>query len=159
MLRDISLILHDLRSAENVGAIFRTAECAGVKKIYLTGYTPRPVDEFGRANKKIAKAALGAEKLVSWQAARLLTLLTKLKKQNVTCVAVEQSSWSIDYRRLPKRGPLALIFGNEVTGLSLSIQKQANLIAEIKLYGKKESLNVSAAAAIVLFQLAPATDK
>ena len=64
---EMALILPDLRSALNVGSIFRTAEGVGVVKIYLTGYTPAPIDRFGRIDRRIAKTALGAEKLVPWE--------------------------------------------------------------------------------------------
>ncbi|MBI3573686.1 hypothetical protein HY090_01410, partial [Candidatus Kaiserbacteria bacterium] len=63
----VSVILHDVRSSENVGSIFRTADAAGVSKIYLTGYTPTPLDRFKRNNSKLAKAALGAEEFVLWE--------------------------------------------------------------------------------------------
>ncbi|HWA32163.1 MAG TPA: TrmH family RNA methyltransferase, partial [Candidatus Paceibacterota bacterium] len=61
------LILHNIRSVENVGAMFRTADAAGIDKIYLTGYTPAPIDRFGRKRKDLAKSALGAEEFVSWE--------------------------------------------------------------------------------------------
>jgi len=66
--------LPNLRSAHNVGSIFRTADAAGVAKIYLTGYTPAPVDQFGRVNKTIAKTALGAEQTIVWEKWRIFSL-------------------------------------------------------------------------------------
>lgn len=83
----VFLILHNIRSAHNVGAIFRTAECAGVAKVFLTGYTPTPTDRFGRAQKDIAKTALGAEKSVPWeQVTRGAALFAQLKKNGVTYI-------------------------------------------------------------------------
>ena len=63
----IIVILNDIRSSENVGSIFRTADAAGISKIILAGYTPAPIDRFGRENRGLAKAALGAEKFVEWE--------------------------------------------------------------------------------------------
>ncbi|TSC66902.1 MAG: tRNA/rRNA methyltransferase SpoU [Parcubacteria group bacterium Gr01-1014_72] len=150
--RIVYLILHNIRSAYNVGSIFRTADAAGVGKIFLTGYTPAPVDRFGRANKEIAKTALGAERTVSWEKyASIKPLLHKLRREGAALIALEQSPHSIDYKkiRLPKKA--ALIFGNEVAGLSPAVLKQADIIAEIPMRGCKESLNVSVAAGIALF--------
>jgi 23S rRNA (guanosine2251-2'-O)-methyltransferase len=78
----LCLALHNIRSVYNVGAIFRTADAAGVSKIYLCGYTPAPIDRFGRARKDIAKAALGAEKTVAWESVEKIgDLISKLKKE------------------------------------------------------------------------------
>src|SRR3989344_937771 len=80
--KGLYLILHNIRSMNNVGAIFRTADGAGVKKIFLTGYTPRPADEFGRARQEIHKTALGAERTVEWEYRRDIgKLIKKLKKK------------------------------------------------------------------------------
>ena len=65
--KQTNLILHDIRSAHNVGSIFRTADAVGINKIFLTGYTPAPIDRFGRKVKEIAQVALGAEKNIEWQ--------------------------------------------------------------------------------------------
>ena len=78
------LILHNIRSVENVGAMFRTADAAGINKIYLTGYTSAPLDRFGRKRKDLAKSALGAEEFVAWeQQKNILALITKLKKDKL----------------------------------------------------------------------------
>ena len=91
------LILHNLRGAHNVGAIFRLADAIGAEKIFLTGYTPRPVDHYGRANKKVAKTALGAELMVAWSAhSRLGPVLATLRRDHYQLVALEQSSRSVD---------------------------------------------------------------
>ncbi|TSC84509.1 MAG: tRNA/rRNA methyltransferase SpoU [Parcubacteria group bacterium Gr01-1014_17] len=146
------LILHNIRSNHNVGSIFRTADAAGVTKIFLTGYTPAPLDRFGRVNKEIAKTALGAEKTVAWERVKKVQeLFAHLKKEKVFLVAVEQSPHSINYKKIPRKKNIALIFGNEVRGLSQSILKQCDCIAEIPMRGTKESLNVSVSVGIVLF--------
>lgn len=155
MKKEIYLILHNIRSLYNVGSIFRTADAAGVKKIYLTGYTPAPVDRFGKIRKEIAKTALGAEKTVEWQRYKNIgKLIRKLKEVGFpsVIVAVEQSPNSINYKKFKPRYPLALIFGNEVRGLSKQILRKCNKTIEIPMRGKKESFNVSVSAGIVLFE-------
>ena len=148
------LILHNIRSVHNVGAIFRTADAAGIDKIFLTGYTPTPVDRFGRARIDLQKTALGAEKSVLWKYEKKLpTLLKKLKSEDYKIVAIEQSKKSIDYKKIKGKGKIAILVGNEVTGLSPRILKQCNIVTEIKMLGKKESLNVSVATGIALFRI------
>lgn len=148
----VVLILHNLRSAHNVGAIFRTAEAIGVQKIYLTGYTPAPLDEFKRPNKEISKTALGAEQYVAWEkVVSLPKLLKELSIDNYQLVALEQAKNSLDYRQLKLTAKTAIIVGNEVTGLTPAILKHCDLIAEIPMRGRKESLNVAVATGIALF--------
>lgn len=137
----------------NVGSIFRTADGAGVAKVYLTGYTPAPVDRFGRPVKEIAKVALGAEKTVPWEKREITELIQKLKSDNVQIVAVEQDPRSVPYMELKPKGPTALIFGSEVGGLSTTVLTQCDAVIEIPMHGEKESLNVSVAAGIVLYQV------
>jgi len=152
--KDIYLILHNIRSLYNVGSIFRTGDASGVEKIYLTGYTPAPIDRFGKIRPQITKTALGAEKFVKWEHYKnISTLIKKLKKEKFNLIAVEQSLKSINYKKLKPRFPIVLIFGNEVRGLSKEILKKCDKIIEIPMQGKKESLNVSVAAGIVLFSL------
>ncbi|KKU59142.1 MAG: tRNA/rRNA methyltransferase [Parcubacteria group bacterium GW2011_GWA2_47_12] len=148
------ILLHNIRSNHNVGSIFRTADAAGVAKIFLAGYTPAPVDRFGRINKELAKTALGAEKTVVWERARNISpLLARLKKEKVLLVAVEQHPRAISYKKIPRRKNIAFIFGNEVRGLPESILKQCDCIAEIPMRGSKESLNVAVATGVVLFSV------
>jgi len=149
------VIIHDVRSVENVGAMFRTSDAAGVNKIYLTGYTPSPVDRFGRKRNDLAKSALGAEEFVLWEAKKSLpALISKLKKEGYLIIAVEQDKNSIDFRKVNKvfKGKnIAFIMGNEVTGVTKNILTKCDAIVEIPMYGKKESLNVSVTLGIVLF--------
>ncbi|MFA5838735.1 MAG: TrmH family RNA methyltransferase [Candidatus Paceibacterota bacterium] len=158
----VCLILHNIRSTHNVGSIFRTADAVGVSKIFLTGYTPAPVDRFGREVKEISKTALGAEKNIEWEKVKNIdTLIKKLKKEKVLIIGVEQSKKSIDYKKVStKDGPAlgwkgnsVFIFGNEVNGLPKSILNKCDIIAEIPMKGKKESLNVSVSAGVVLFRI------
>ncbi len=192
---NIVVVLNDIRSNENVGSIFRTCDAAGVSKIFLCGYTPAPVDRFGRENKGLTKASLGAERWVLWEKVESLQgAIEKIKQlpsgnsqkctdifllENSSCsaqsasqgifdnthsgsclvVGVEQSENSIDYRELKKStllassSQLALVFGNEVGGLSQEDLKLCDLVAEIPMHGRKESLNVAVSVGVVLFSL------
>ena len=146
------LILNDIRSVENVGAMFRTADAVGINKIYLVGYTPTPLDRFGRKRGDLAKSALGAEEYVAWeQVKNVSSLLTKLKKQEFQIIAIEQDEKSIDYKKVKLGEKNVFIVGTEVTGIPQSILKKCDIIAEIPMRGKKESLNVSVALGVALF--------
>lgn len=148
------IILPDIRSAHNVGSIFRTADAAGVEKIYLTGTTPAPIDRFGRLRTDIGKVALGAEQSVDWEYIDdVARLFSSLKKDGYEIIGVEQDARSIDcgaYQTAPKR---AFVFGNEVDGIAQDILDQCDVIVEISMYGEKESLNVAVTAGIILFYL------
>ncbi len=158
----IFVILHNIRSLHNVGSIFRTAEGLGAKKIYLTGYTPEPYDVFGKLRKDFQKTALGAEKYIEWEKMKnIFALIRRLKKEKIQIIALEQTKKAISLDRFTihqlggataKLG-IALIFGNEVTGLSGSVLKKCDKILEIPMRGKKESLNVSVAAGIAIYEL------
>jgi tRNA G18 (ribose-2'-O)-methylase SpoU len=151
-------ILHNIRSNHNVGSIFRTADAAGIEKIYLCGITPAPVDRFGRDNKALTKVALGGNEYVDWEYTKSTTkLLDTLKKDKYTILAIEQSKNSKSLYDIkltkPQRQKTAIIMGNEVKGLPSSILNRANKIIEIPMHGKKESLNVSVAFGIAVFEL------
>lgn len=149
-----TIILHNIRSAYNVGSILRTADAVGVSKVYMTGYTPSPVDDFGRKRKDISKVALGAEDSLEWQYySSISSLLKKLKKEKVQIIAIEQSEKAIDYRKVKCKSSCVFILGNEVKGLSKSILDKADIIAQIPMKGKKESLNVAVSAGIALFRI------
>ena len=146
------LILHNIRSVENVGAMFRTADAAGVIKIYLTGYTPAPLDRFGRKRRDLVKSALGAEEFVSWEQKKsIFPLLAKLKREKYLIIAIEQDEKSIDYKKVRLKQKNVFIVGAEVSGIPKNILQKCDVIAEIPMRGKKESLNVSVALGIVLF--------
>jgi tRNA G18 (ribose-2'-O)-methylase SpoU len=148
------LILHNIRSTYNVGSIFRTAEACGVSKIFLTGYTPKPVDKFDREVKAISKTALGAEKIVNWEySSRPNSIIKKLKKLDFKIIGIEQDKKSVDYKKVKIDQSIAFLLGNEVKGLSKQLLSQCDLIAEIPMIGKKESLNVSVATGVVLFRV------
>ena len=161
------LILPNIRSGHNVGAIFRTADGAGVDKLYLTGYTPCP------PHTQIDKVSLGAEKWLPWeyrkQAGRLLK---ELREMGYNIVALEQTktsknifTWS-RFSSAENRGsaisasaeigtafPIAMVLGNEKTGVSKSLLKYCDQFVEIPMSGKKNSLNVSVAAGIAMYHI------
>jgi len=174
---EVAVLLHNVRSTHNVGSIFRTADAAGVSRIYLTGYTPMPTDRFGRARKDIAKTALGAERFLPWEHhASASRLMSKLKKEGWHIVGVEQDARARDYRAFSAKGgsssgekakgKTVFVFGNEVLGISKDLRKKCDALIEIPMKGAmvrqahhprhsgsgKESLNVSVAAGIILFK-------
>ena len=158
MKRRLVLILHRVRSAYNVGSIFRTADGAGVGKIYLTGFTQAPFEEEEiretKAQRMLGKTALGAQKYVSWEKKKNISeVIFKLKKEGFLIVALEQRERSIDYRKFKSKQPVAIILGNEPRGIDARILKKCDKIIEIPMYGKKKSLNVSVAAGIVAYEL------
>lgn len=149
---ETAILLHNIRSAHNVGSIFRTADAAGVTKIFLTGYTPTPLDRFGRAQKDIAKTALGAEKHIAWEYAKTpKRILKNAKKDGFVIVGAEQDARAMEYRSFKVEASTLFLFGSEVRGLSRSLRESCDVLLEIPMRGKKESLNVSVAAGIVLF--------
>ena len=148
------LIINDIRSVVNVGAMFRTADAVGINKIYLTGYTPTPLDRFGRKRGDMAKSALGAEEFVSWEYKKnIIPLITKLKKENFLIIGLEQDKKSVDYRKIKLGTKNAFIMGAEVSGVPQNVLKKCDIIAEIPMKGKTESLNVSVACGVLLFSL------
>jgi 23S rRNA (guanosine2251-2'-O)-methyltransferase len=154
--RNVSLVLLDVRSVHNVGAIFRTADAAGINLIYLVGTTPTPLDRFGRSREDMHKAALGAESFVLWKhELNINQLIEKLKKQNTEIIAIEQSSESIDYKKykIPKDKKIAFIVGTEVTGVPKLILNKCDKVLEIPMRGEKESLNITTALGIALFRV------
>ncbi len=154
--REVWLALYNLRSAHNVGAIFRTAATlAAVTKIWLIGLTPAPRDRFGRDNAALAKTALGAEVSLPWSSVKNFSVLAKkVRAGGGRIVAVEQAPGSIDYRQLRVMSPLTLVLlGNEITGLPKNVLRRCDTVAEIPMGERKESLNVSVAAGIFLFRL------
>ncbi len=153
MKKTTVLVLHNIRSAQNVGAMFRAAEAGGVAKIYISGYTPTPIDKFNRERSDITKASLGAEKYVAWEYVKTVgPILKKLKKEKFFIVGVEQSQGSLDYKKVKSQVKNAILMGNEVTGISKAILKNCDAVAEIPMAGRKESLNVSVTFGIFLFR-------
>ena len=149
----IYVICHNIRSRHNVGSIFRTADGAGVAKIFLCGITPAP------PHPNIEKVSLGAEKFVPWEKAKdSWRVIEKLKKENFEIVALEQAKNAISLEQTDNRcrfgEKIALVLGNEVEGLPPAILKRADKIIFIPMRGKKESLNVAVAFGIAVYKLA-----
>lgn len=147
--RNFVLILPNIRSGHNVGAMFRTADGAGVDKLYLTGYTPCP------PHVQVDKVSLGAEKMVPWEYAKnTATVLKKLKKEGYNIVALEQTRKSVNIYEWKSKFPLAVIVGNEKTGVTRNLIKYCDEAIHLPMQGKKTSLNVSVAAGIAMYQIA-----
>lgn len=146
------LILENIRSAYNVGAIFRTADGAGVSKIFLIGYTPTPIDRFGRVQPEIKKTSLGASEEIFWEYTNNAeTVVKKLQSEGVYVAAVEQGEMSVSLSDFSVPKNVAYVMGNEVEGVSNEVLALADTIVEIPMLGTKESLNVSVAAGIILY--------
>ncbi len=164
MKTKVYILLPDIRSAYNVGSIFRSADCFGIGKIFLSGTTPAPVDRFGRSNsgaqKEISKTALGAEQNIPWEYTEDISgLIKKMKKEKFTIVCIEQDKKSISLENFlkikkdEKIENIILVFGNEVEGIDKNILKKCDYIVEIPMQGKKESLNVSVCAGLIMYVL------
>lgn len=152
MKREVRIILDNVRSTYNVGSIFRTADAAGVTSISLCGVTPAPIDRFGRKRKDVAKVALGAEETVSWESFKETEgAIEKSRKDGFQIIAVEQSDSSTSLTKFRPQGRVCYLFGTETIGLSEELIKLCDAVVEIPMYGDKESLNVSVAVGIVLF--------
>ncbi|MEW6617241.1 MAG: TrmH family RNA methyltransferase [Patescibacteria group bacterium] len=150
------VILHNIRSTHNVGSMFRTADAAGVDKLYLSGITPIPLDRFGKVRPDVAKVALGAELSIPWEyVSSTVRIIKKLKKNGYVIVSLEQSKNSVVYNKIKfsKNKKIALVVGNEVKGLSQNILELSDVVMEIPMKGNKESLNVSVAFGIAVYAL------
>lgn len=157
---EILVIAHNIRSTHNVGAIFRTAEGFGVKKIILSGYTPYPkiandtrlphIAE--KLHNQIHKTALGAESIVPFEYQESPDI-TRLKTDSYRIVGLEQSPNSVNLPLYQPPEKLALILGEEVHGIPADLLSHCEDIIEIPMSGKKESFNVSVATGIALYAL------
>lgn len=150
------LILENLRSVENTASIFRTADGLGVSKIILVGTTPCPIDRFGRKRSDFSKVSLGAEETMPWEYVstdNFQFAISNLQKKGFQILALELTHESDDLRGLKPKNKFALIVGNEVDGLSKVALDTADAMLEIPMCGKKESLNVSVATGIALWEL------
>lgn len=164
--RDIVIIMHNIRSIYNVGAILRTAECLGVTTVYATGYTPnldlrtdgtcRPLllHVKLKLQQELHRAALGAEQLVDFRAEpNIYALLDTLKNQHYAITALEQTDTAIALPNYLPPQKTALLLGEEVHGISPDLLKRCQVSLEIPMFGQKESYNVSVATGIALYSL------
>lgn len=159
---EIVVIAHNIRSSYNIGSIFRTCEGLGIKKLILSGYSPYPqayddsrLPHISRkAGKAIDKTALGAEKYQKWEHSEdILRSIDKLKNEGFLIASLEQSEDSISLDKFTPPEKIAVILGSELKGVEPEILKLSDAIIEIKMKGRKESFNVSAAAAMCLYKL------
>lgn len=153
-IKNIHVLLHDIRSAHNVGSIFRTADAIGVSKIILSGYSPCPLDRFGRPVAEIAKTALGSELAVSWSYENdPLAVMSIHKHEGYTIIGLEQDEAALDYKQYLATDKILFLVGSEVSGLSKDMRERCDVLIEIPMKGKKESLNVAVAFGVAMFRL------
>jgi len=141
-------VVDNVRSLHNVGAIFRTADGAGIQKLFLCGITGTP------PKNEIHKTALGAEENVAWQYhPDPVEVITPLKDQGIQIVVLEHTIQSVHYQKAEFRFPLCLVVGHEHFGISEEVIALADLAIEIPMYGLKGSLNVGVAFGIAIYQI------
>lgn len=152
-------ILSNIRSAHNVGSMFRTADAAGIKRLYLCGITSSPADMLGSARKMLEKTALGAEQSVPWEKrARTADCIRRLKADGYFVCAVELVEGAIPYYEAAclreNTEKLAFIVGHELLGVPKAILDKCDAVVCIPMHGKKESLNVAVAFGVIAFEIA-----
>lgn len=145
---ELVLIAHNIRSLYNVGSLFRTCDGAGVRKLWLTGYSGFP------PRKEISKTALGAEASVPWeQSWEIAPVIQRLRAEAYTIVAVEKTADSLPYTDYEVPARLALILGNEVTGIEPEILAEIGQMLHVPMLGIKNSLNVAVCGGVMLYGL------
>lgn len=156
------MIVHNIRSAHNIGSIMRTCEGLGIKKLILSGYSPYPKMSGDKrlphvssiSSKKINKTALGAEEHLDWEHSEdIFQTILKLKTSGYLIASLEQSPSSIKLSSFKSPQKISVILGSEIKGVDQKILDESDLTLEIEMTGKKESFNVSIAAAICLYKL------
>jgi tRNA G18 (ribose-2'-O)-methylase SpoU len=142
------VICDNIRSLENIGSIFRTADALAVDKIFLGGICGQP------PHPKISKTALGAEENIPWEYHwQVWRIIDRLKKDKINIIVLEQTPKSIAYTQFKPKFPLALVVGNEIKGVSPSVLKRADQVIHLPMFGKKESLNVAVAFGVAGYYL------
>lgn len=142
------VVLDDVRSAHNVGSIFRTCDGAGVEKLWLFGITGYP------PNAQIAKTALDAQDSVSWEHRKdTLRVVKDLKSRGYQIVLLEQTDESTSYDLFTPKPPICLVVGNEVEGINDDLLSMCDKAIEIEMTGIKNSLNVAVAFGIVAYAI------
>ncbi len=145
----VYVILDSIRSSYNVGSIFRTSDGAMIEKLFLCGYTPSPL------KKEVLKTALGSEKSVAWEYVKdAKEVILSLNAKGVKIGALELTENSLPHYNFPQDNfPMALIVGNEITGVSQDLLDLCDFSLEIPQYGTKQSLNVAVAYGVSIFDL------
>lgn len=143
---ELHLIAHDIRSAQNVGSLFRTCDSLGVAKLWLTGYTPEPT------HPRVAKTALGAqESVVCEKVIDVEAAIGRLRADGFRIVGLELDERAVDLAAYRPPDKVALLLGNEVDGIPPSLRDKCDDLVAIKQQGMKESLNVAVAAGIAAY--------
>ncbi len=143
----IDVVAVNIRSAYNVGALFRSADALGVQKLWLAGYTAGP------DHPEVKKTALGAEQIVEWEnIADPIECLERLRSDGLRICGLERAEGALMLHEYKPSYPIAIVLGNEVEGLSDMVLKQCDDIVQIRQYGTKESLNVMVAAGIAMWR-------
>lgn len=146
MKPELVILAHNIRSAYNVGSIFRTADAAGVARVVLSGYSARP------PHPGVVKTALGAEQSVSWEGIQTPgPWLRQMRKRGYHIAALELTSQSHNLFQWRPKWPLILIIGNEVRGISPALQNLSHDVVHIPMVGQKESLNVATAFGVTVY--------
>ncbi len=141
-------VLENIRSLYNVGSMFRTADGAGIEKLYLTGYTGYP------PRKEIDKTALGSTESVSWEHnTDTIAVLRHLKEQGYQLVVLEHTDASVMYTDAAFQFPVCIVLGNEVDGVTPEVAEMCHMAIEIPMRGVKQSLNVAVACGVVLYHV------
>lgn len=144
----LTVVLNNIRSLYNVGAIFRTCDGVGVEKIWLCGITGYPPQS------QISKIALGAEDRVAWDHCDdSLAVIREFKKKGYHIVLLEQMDRSVEYHQFQPQSPVCLVVGNEKEGVSPDLLSLCDTAIEIEMMGVKNSLNVSVAFGIVAYHI------
>ena len=146
----VIVVLENIRSAYNVGSVFRTADAFLIQAIYIIGYSAKP------PHKEIRKTALGAEETVEWKYFKTTTeAIAELRKNEYAVYSVEQAENSLPLNLINEahRDKIALVFGNEVTGVEQSTILLCDDCLEIPQFGMKHSLNIATAAGVVLWEI------
>lgn len=144
----VSVLLDNVRSMYNTGAFFRTADGAGLERLYLSGITARP------PKNAITKTALGAEESVPWvDCGNPLATIQDLRSHGYEIAAIETAVTAVDLFDWQPRWPVLLLFGHEVDGVQPELLAQCDTYVRIPMLGLKHSLNVASSAAIVLYEL------
>ena len=146
----IIVVLDNIRSLNNIGSVFRTSDAFLVEKIYLCGITAQP------PHKDIQKTALGSTDSVNWEYRKdTLKLVEDLKKEGICIAAIEQAEDAVmlnEYSLEPNK-KIALVFGNEVKGVSQEVVNASDTVIEIPQFGTKHSLNIAVSAGMLIWDL------
>ena len=146
----VIVVLDNIRSLNNIGSVFRTADAFLIQKIYLCGITATP------PHKDIRKTALGATESVDWEyVENTVDLIKKLKSEDVKILSIEQAEGSVPLNKVAvaPSETYAVIFGNEVKGVQQEVVSESDVVVEIPQFGTKHSLNISVSVGVVLWDL------